>query len=234
MQDQQLAEFAGKRRCVVKRCRHPARDGKLHCKRHYYLDRETRKVKKLPRMYRLVARSLQKRLDELEEQQERRLSLLEEVDLVRASADEAVATYGEARDMQAACELLIEQVRGTPEESKAQQALDRSRSIAFGAGETMRNVLRQVADFVLAAQRAQSLGAGQITPEMVRSVLNQCSLLLYEVCGDENEDLAARFEALVYDRVHVLVTEQVPGPRLNLQLDTRRMLSSVPDCAETA
>lgn len=213
-------------------CPRSAVPGKLYCRRHARYESLPRKIAALPQMYRLVSRSLQRRLDELEAEQEKRLSLLVELDLVRISADEAVERYGEAKDLKEIAELALEQSLGTDNEKQLREATELARQAAMRAGEVMRDVLGEVKSFVIAAQHVRKAGSDTITPEMVRTILNQCALLLYEVCGDDHEDLAARFEALVYDRVCVNVEERewVP-PKLTIDNDLRRMLSSVPECA---
>lgn len=209
-------------------CGRPALPGRLYCLKHRRFEPERRAVEKLPQLYRLVSRSLQKRMDELEAQQEKRLSLLTELDLVRASADESVQQYGEARDLK---ELAEQALLQQPDEPKLKEALATATRVTQAAGENMRQTLESVKSFVLAAQHVSLAGKDQITPEMVRSVLNQCALLLYEVCGDEHEELAAEFEAKIYDRVTIGVEERVyTAPQLTIQHDVKRMMASVPEC----
>lgn len=217
------------------RCGRPALPGKLYCVKHRHNEPETRRIKKLPQVYRLLARSLQRRMDELEQTQAERLSLLKELDLVRISADEAIDRYGAAKDLKELAQAALETATGTPREAEVRAALEQAERVCLSAGEVMRSTLSEVKSFVIAAQQVHLAGKDQITPEMVRSVLNQCALLLYEVCGDEHEELAAQFEALVYDRISVAVEERcyVP-PTLNIEHDRKRMMDSVPLVDEDA
>ena len=210
-------------------CFRPALPGKLYCLSHSHHEREIRLIEDMPTMYRLVSRSLGKRLDELEEQREKRMSLVAELDLVRASADEAVHAYGFARDMLEEAEHALSVLRGTDGEKTARDNVEQARRVAITSGAVMRDVLTQVGEFVAGVAKLDAMRDSTLSPEAVRSVMVQCAQLLYEVCGDEHEDLAARFEALLHSRVTMNVQEKVQSQRLTLETDYRRMRASVPD-----
>lgn len=212
-------------------CNKYALKGQRYCRKHNANNLKGVKGHgKMPAHYKVITMTLASRLREMEQNSHNALSLREELALVRVTADEAVAMFSVAFDhklqaeasYQAACASGSEAVIA-PERAR----LEKARLLHDAAASTLRAVFKEVRDTALDAAKIEALSAGKFTAGSVKSILSQATLLLHEVCGDEHDDIARRFEELLYTRVKLDVLEST-GTLITPDKDAIEMDESVP------
>ena len=192
----------------VGQCKLRARKGTKYCRVHSHRDSagESRfyNKSKVPDVYKVIGRALGDRMKQLEAQEAAALQLRIELQLTRATADEAVEQYDAAREMRDACECALQ---SDPENEALQKAAQKAFAVCETAGAQLRVVLEQVADMAERAARLEATRSGQFSVMAVRHIMSQVAMLMWEVCGEEHVELARQFELAMGQRIRI----EVPG-----------------------
>lgn len=207
-------------------CTRNAERGSLFCRRHS-TNKGRRSTHRMPMSYRVVNKTLQRRLRQFEDSEREALQLREELNLCRVSADEAIAVFGATLEMVEAANLALDESESDEKSRVAATAkLDQARALHEAAGQAMRNVLAEIRSAALDAARIEQLSGGQFSATAVRSIITQITKVMYEVCGDEHQHLAEDFVSRITRKVQVADTEK--GTMLTPDQDVREMDDMVP------
>lgn len=198
--------------------------GLRYCKLHNHGNMsELKGVGRMPRIYKFISRTLVDRVSAYEEMNEEQISLKEEVNLYRASAEDAIEMYGMALDTREAIRAKLEE---TPDDEALREKLGKLNELVDRAASSMRDVLGEVRSAVLDAAKVETMIGGRFSMSTVKSIIAQCAQLMYQVCGDDHPEIAAEFERKLHERVKV--AEVVSGTSLTPDMDVLDMDDTIP------
>jgi len=162
------------------------------------------KLRVLPRFYRKVLSHtlLEAVQAQLEYDTSEQLSLLEELAIMRALASNTLTLYAKA------------------EETTNPEAM-------MSASLLVRDALKEIRDLCESASRVENSRKDVITPLALRSIVQQIIILMYEVCGDENEHLARALETKINEEVRV--PAEMRPTMLDPTTQVANMIASIPN-----
>lgn len=206
-------------------CRTPAMRDSDFCRIHQFRVSSKNGYVRLPRRYKIISKTLQQRLEELEEDSASQLELREELNLYRASADDAILMYQTAIEIREAAETKLEAAEQNERDGllAAKQAAD---TLVERAASVMRSVLREVRECALDAAKIETMAKGNFTVSSVRSIVTQISRIMYEVCGEDNLEIAEEFDRRLNEKVKI--SDSVEGTMITPDQDVLEMDSMVP------
>lgn len=144
------------------------------------------------------------------------VSLYEELALTRVAVGEAVTLYNAAFEARAKCD------------PKDHAKLD---SVCHGAAGMMIEGFKHVEHFCTAIARIEAVSKDKINIHTLHGCMRQVVRLMYEVCGEEHQALAEKFETLVKTQVVIPATNTAQGTNMTpdqLDLDVLGMDESIP------
>lgn len=191
------------------RCRKWAITGSDYCQFHGGSGQRCKvRNNHLPMFYsKYLTATLNEALEaQLELDSHEQLNLQEELALMRLTCGQAIAMFGAANEL--------------PKDKENRD------EVIMNASLIMRDALQSVAQMCKDAAAVESSRKDAITPMDLKQIVNQLVRLLYTVCGEDNEDIARRFELRVKDEIRL--PNDVEGTTLNPTQDVMEMLNSIP------
>lgn len=175
-------------------------------------------VKHLPRLYaRAMTKTLRERVDDqLAATHDQQIELYEELALMRESATESVRMYALVAER-------IDEIRERGEEVPAKLAQARDHSAAL-----MAEHLEKVKEYALGIARVRSLTKEKLTSHALYGVVHQVARMMYEVCGEEHEDIARRLESRMRQEITLPGDAESEGTNITPDVDVLEMDELVP------
>lgn len=207
-----------------KRCRKWAMKGSNYCRTHGGTWKKFRGGVRIDNMSKFYRNVLRKTLTDLVEEHagfssSELVSLHEELALTRHAAGNAIQLYESSYDA-----LRAEEAKGSQADKKRIASLTECTAQATAL---MIQALKDVEHFCSAISKIEAASKDKLNIHTLNSVVKQIIRLLYDVCGEDNIEIAKSFENLV--RTQVVIPQHAIASGTVITPDTDSEVVSMDD-----